>query len=132
MVVCLYLTYHTKIYNKATIMSMSSYWLHDLKCKKLNAKKFWKFFFRTSRSVSLSYFSKVALNHWEFCFLGITFRRSVDHVTIFSSNPMEHRMWSSGNSWKLLLTVVTESFVLNVTGLLSPTLKHVDTFSLSQ
>ena len=48
----------------------------------------------------------------------------VDHVTIFSSRPMQHLRRSfvtkMGNSWKLLLTVVTESFVLNVTGLLDP------------
>ena len=30
-----------------------------------------------------------------------------------------------GNSWKLLLTVVKESFALNVTGLLDQTLKHI-------
>ena len=36
----------------------------------------------------------------------------------------------NGNSWELLLTVVTDSFVLNVTGLLDPTLKGVDKFKL--
>ena len=48
----------------------------------------------------------------------------VDHVTIFSSSPMQHLRRSFvtkiGNSWKLLLTVVTESFILNVTGFLDP------------
>ena len=43
--------------------------------------------------------------------------------------------WSSfdkkiGNSWKLLLIVVTESFILNVMRLLDPTLKHKDKFRL--
>ena len=53
---------------------------------------------------------------------------SVDHVTIFSSNPMQQLRWNImwqqiGNSWKLLRTVVTKSFFLNVSGLLDPTLK---------
>ena len=30
-----------------------------------------------------------------------------------------------GNSWKLLLTVVTESLAVNVTGLLDQILKHI-------
>ena len=34
------------------------------------------------------------------------------------------------NSWKLLLNAVTESFVLNVTGLLDPILKHIGKFRL--
>ena len=37
-----------------------------------------------------------------------------------------------GNSWELLETVVTESFVLNATGLLDPTLKLIDKFRLRQ
>ena len=61
------------------------------------------------------------------------FRISVDHVAIFSSCPMRH-IWNcdidvfatkNGNSWKMLLTVITESFVLNVTRLLDPTLKCI-------
>ena len=31
-----------------------------------------------------------------------------------------------GNSWKLLLNVVAESFALNVTGLIDATLKQID------
>ena len=54
----------------------------------------------------------------------ILFRIFMDHVTILSSRPMEHLRRSFvtniGNSWKLLLTVVTVSFVLNVTRLLDP------------
>ena len=42
-------------------------------------------------------------------------------------------MWQKiGNGWKLLLTVVTLSFVLNVTGLLDRTLKLIDEFRLRQ
>ena len=37
-----------------------------------------------------------------------------------------------GNGRKLLMTVVTESFVLNVTGLVDWTLKHIDKFRLRQ
>ena len=39
---------------------------------------------------------------------------------------MESLWQKLGNGWKLLLTVVTESFVLNVTGFLDPTLKCID------
>ena len=49
----------------------------------------------------------------------IPFRIFVDLVKIFSSSPMQRLRWSSswqkGNSWEMLLTVVTESFVLNMT-----------------
>ena len=41
-------------------------------------------------------------------------------------------MTKNGNSWELLLTVVTESFVLNETGLLDPTLKGIEKFRLRQ
>ena len=46
----------------------------------------------------------------------------MDHATIFNSSPMQQLRWSSlwqkiNYSWKLL-TVVTESFILNMTGLL--------------
>ena len=36
----------------------------------------------------------------------------------------------NGNSWELLCTVVTDSFVFNVTKLLDPTLTGVDKFKL--
>ena len=36
----------------------------------------------------------------------------------------------NGNSWELLFTVVTDSFVFNVTRLLDPTLTGVDKFKL--
>ena len=46
---------------------------------------------------------------------------------------MQHLRWNSlcqkiGNGWKLLLTVVTQNFVLNETGLLNLTLKLIDKF----
>ena len=61
----------------------------------------------------------------------------VDYVAIFNSSPVPYLRWSSlwrktGNDWKLLLIVVTYSFVLNVTGLLDPNLKFIDKFRLSQ
>ena len=48
---------------------------------------------------------------------------------------MKHLRWSSlyqkiGNSWKLLLYVNTERFVLNVTGLLDPTLIRAIKYSI--
>ena len=48
----------------------------------------------------------------------ISVRIFANHVLIFSLSPMQHLRWSFvtkiGNSWKLLLTIVTESFLLNV------------------
>ena len=57
----------------------------DIKCKKkFNAKILWKYIFRTSRRVSISYFPKVALNHEG---LPLTpFRIFMDHVTVFNSS----------------------------------------------
>ena len=80
--------------------------------------------------MSFSYFPKVALNQGE----GYPQYLFVDHVTIFNSRPKQHLTWSSlqqkiGNGWKLLMTV-TQSFILNVTGLLDPTLKCIDKFTL--
>ena len=67
----------------------------------------------------------------------VPFSIFIDHVRIISSSPMQHLRWSSlpqknGNSWELVLTVVAESFVLNVTGVLDPTLKSIDKFRLRQ
>ena len=45
---------------------------------------------------------------------------------------MELFVTNNGNSWELVLTVVAESFVLNVTGVLDPTLKGIDKFRLRQ
>ena len=61
----------------------------------------------------------------------------MDYVTRFSSSPKQQLRLSSlwqeiGNSWKLLLTVATESLVLNVTGLLCLTSKCIDKFRLRQ
>ena len=75
--------------------------------------------------VSFSYFPKVALDHGG-CPSTLS-RIFVDYVTISSSSPMQYLRWSSlrqkiGSSWKLLLTVVTES--LNVIELLDLTLKQ--------
>ena len=41
-------------------------------------------------------------------------------------------MAKNGNNWEVLLTVVTESFILNMRGLLDPTLKCIDKFRLRQ
>ena len=50
---------------------------------------------------------------------------------------MQHLRWSSlrqknVNNWEQLLTVVTDSFVLNVTGLPDLILKCIDKFRLRQ
>ena len=37
-----------------------------------------------------------------------------------------------GDDWKLLLTIVTSHFVLNVTGVLDPIVEHIDKFRLRQ
>ena len=48
----------------------------------------------------------------------------MDCGTIFNSRALQHLRWSSlwqeiGDSWKVLLTVFSEKFALNVTGILS-------------
>ena len=85
--------------------------------------------------MSFIYFPKVASNHWRYPL--ISFRSFMDHVTIFSTSSMKNLRWSSlwqnlGDCWKLPFTVVTESFVLNVEGLLDPTLKNIDKFRLNR
>ena len=42
-----------------------------------------------------------------------------------ATSKMELFLTKIGNSWKLLWTVVKETFTLNVTGLLDQTLKHI-------
>ena len=111
------------------IESISSF---DIKCKNL----MWK--------ISKNVFSG-HLGEWVFyifltlhSIMGVVpFSIFIDHVRIISSSPMQHLRWSSlsqknGNSWELVLTVVAESFVLNVTGVLDPTLKSIDKFRLRQ
>ena len=41
-------------------------------------------------------------------------------------------MTKNVTSWEILLTVVTDSFILNLTGFLDPTLKCIDKFRLLQ
>ena len=83
--------------------------------------------------MNFSHFPKVLLHHVR-CPL-IYFRSFMDHVTIFSTSHMHYLkmelFWQKiGNSWKLLLIAVTESFILNVMRLLDPILKHKDKFRL--
>ena len=60
----------------------------------------------------------------------------MDHVTIFSlihilCNIEDGALCDKkDNSWELLLNVSTESFFLNVTGLVDLTLKHIDELRL--
>ena len=94
-----------------------------------------KYIFWTSRRVSFSYFPKVAFNHGG-C-PPIPFRIFMNHVIILSLSYIKHLRWSSlwqkiSNNWELLLTVATESFILNMTGLVDPTLKQTDKFRLRQ
>ena len=44
----------------------------------------------------------------------------------YATSKMELLLTKNGNSWELLLTVFTEGFILNVTGLLDWTLKHIN------
>ena len=78
-------------------------------------------YFRVCKRVSFSYFPKVAL---------------IIQLKLYSWS-MQHLRWSSlwqkmGKNWKLLLTVVTKSFILNMAGLLDPILAHIDKFRLQQ
>ena len=90
--------------------------------------------FHLIMGVTHQYFPRFHLN------MGVTpmfFTIFLD-VTIFNSSPMKHLRWSSfwqkiHNGWKLLLSDVTKSFVLNKTGFLDPTLKYdVDKFRSRQ
>ena len=60
---------------------------------------------------------------WNFCgsYYNIQFKP-------YATSKIKLFVTKIGNSWKRLLTVVTENFVLNVTGLLDPIMKHVDKF----
>ena len=120
-----------KIYSKATIyvseLILKPFSPFDIKCKKLNVKNFWKCIFMVSGRLSFSYFPKIALDHWGAPRHPNAPWISMGPITIFRSSPMQRLKWSSlwqkiKNSWKLLLTVLTESFVLHVTGLLDPSL----------
>ena len=106
-------TKYTKINNNAIIYISELILTPFSSLDTLNAKNLWKYIFRaifrTSRRVRFPYFPKVPLDHGDRCPL-IPFRVFMDHVTIFSSSPMQQLRWSSswqliGNSWKLLLTV---------------------------
>ena len=69
-------------------------------------------YFRASRRKSFSYFLKVALEHGG-C----------------PPKPFQKKQkQKKGKSWKLLLILVTESFILYVAGLLDLTLNHIDKF----
>ena len=50
----------------------------------------------------------------------------------YATSKMELFVTENGNSWELVLTVVTEHSVLNVTGLLDPIPKHIDKLRLRQ
>ena len=95
-------------------------------------KNLWKCILMTSRRVNFSYCLKIALNNWMPL---IPFRILMD-VTVFNSSPMKNQDGALYDKKQVIAgnwpTVVTESFVLNVTGLLDLTLKYIDTFRLRQ
>ena len=56
----------------------------------------------------------------------LNFCRSCNHINLRQSS-----LWQKiCNGWKLLSTVVTKIFALNMTGLLGQALKHIDKFRL--
>ena len=77
--------------NKLVLTPFSAF---DIKCKKLNAKNFWRFIFRSFRRVSFSYSLKIAPDHGGGGRVvprpPILFRIFVDYVTIFNSSPKQH------------------------------------------
>ena len=138
MILCLYYIYYTKVYIKAAIyvheLILTLFGPVDIKCKKPNAKNLWKRIFRASRKVSFSYFPTVALNHGGCPWYLLEFSRIILQYSVWD---MQHLRWSSlwrkiSICWKLLLTVATASFILNVTGLLDLIMKHIDKFRLRQ
>ena len=127
-----------KLYKNATICIndwITSFSQFDINAKKLNLmQKTSGNVFLGYLGVSFSYFPKVASDHGRSPH--ISFRSFMDHVTIFSASSMYHLQWISlrqkiGNSWKLPLTIVTENFLLNMAGLLDPTLKDIDKLRLN-
>ena len=113
-----------KIITKLLSASVSWYYLHLVHLI-FNSKSLWKC--RALTRVSFSYFPKVALGHdivgapQYLRFLWIMWQYSIQALR----NKMKLFFDKKVNGWKLLLTVVTESFVLNVTGLLDLTLKCI-------
>ena len=100
-----------------------------------NAKNFWKYIFGVSKRVSFSYFPKDANNHGRcplISFYKFHGSRYNIQYKVYVTPKMEFFVTKKGNSWKLLFTVVIESFVLNVAGLLDPALKDIDKFRLNQ
>ena len=79
---------------------------------------------------SFSYFPNFLLYHWG---APNTFQNFGGYVAILSlTSKVEPFIAKNGNNWELFLTVVTGSFVSNVTGLIEPTLKHIDKFRFRQ
>ena len=83
--------------------------------------------------MSFSYFPKVALDHRVCPLLSrypLKFCESCYNTQFksYAASKMELSVIKIGNRWKYLFTSVAENFVLNVSGLLDPTLKQIDKF----
>ena len=122
MAMCFSLTYYTKIYNTVTIyvnkLILPPFSPFDIKCKKLNMKNIWKCLHSIMRWGCPRYLLE---------FLLIMLQYSIQALCNISDGAL-----SDKKDWTLLLTVVTESFVLNVTGVLDLTLKCINEFRLRQ
>ena len=73
-------------------------------------------------------YSKVAICDHQYL---LEFSRILQHSVQALCNFWDGFLWI-GNGWKLLLTVLTSSFIWNVAGHLDPTLKHIDKIRLRQ
>ena len=89
----------------------------DVKCKKLNAKNLWKCIFWASRRVSFSYFPKIALDHGRGTFKN--FRGLCYNIQFKPYATSKVELFMTKN-------------ILNMTGLLDLTLKHINKFRLRQ
>ena len=102
-----------------------------LNAKRFNAKNLSKCIFRASRK-TFSYFRRL---HW--IMVGVPqYLLEFSLYYSVSSSSMQDLRWSSlwqkiWNSWKLFLTVATESFILHVAGFLELT-QGIDNFRLRQ
>ena len=111
-----------------------------IKCKKpdTNVKNHWKCIFRGFRR-EFFIFSQGSTQSWGGGWgvppIPYNFHESCCNIQFkpYATSKMALFLTKKiGNSWKLLLTVVIDSFILNVTGLLNLTLKHIDKFRLVQ
>ena len=138
MVKCIYWINYRKTYSKAAVyvneLVLTPFSPSDIKCKKLMRKTSGNAFLGHLGEWDFHIFPSLhsmvgSICRYFFEFLWIMLQYSVQAL----SNIKDGALWQNiSDSWKLLLAVVTKSFVVNVTGFQDPTMKHIDKFRLKQ